>query len=53
MVIRMQDNGDGTYRAEYNVLQEGTITVSVLLMRQGGLSAEYFNNAFLDGVPAI
>lgn len=53
MVIRMDDNGDGTYRAEYNVLQEGTVTVSVLLMRQGGLSAEYFNNAFLDGVPAI
>ena len=29
------------------------MTVSIVLIRQGGLYAEYFNNAFLDGVPAI
>ena len=53
IVIQMADNSDGTYSTTYNVLQEGTVTISVLLMRQGGLSAEYFNNAFLDGVPAM
>lgn len=49
----MTDNGDGTYYADYNIPQNGKITVSVVLMRQGGLWAEYFNNAFLDGVPAM
>ena len=49
----MTDNGDGTYHVEYMVPQDGTITVSIILMRQGGLYSEYFNNAFLDGVPAI
>lgn len=47
------DNGDGTYESEYVIQTAGTITVSAVLARQGGLYAEYFNNAFLDGVPAI
>ena len=29
------------------------MTVSVVLARQGGLYAEYFNNAFLSGVPTV
>ena len=52
-MIQMTDNNDGTYSAEYDVPQEGTVTSTVVLIRQGGLSAEFFNNAFLDGVPAM
>jgi beta-glucosidase len=33
--------------------REGEVTVSVVLARKGGLYAEYFNNAFLDGIPAL
>lgn len=47
----MTDNGDGTYRADYTINRDGKITVSVVIARVGGLSAEYFNNAFLEGVP--
>ena len=47
------NSGDGTYEAAYIVPQDGSITVSVVLLKQGGLYAEYFNNAFLDGVPAF
>ena len=53
IIKQMTDNGDGTYYVEYYVPEAGTITVSAVLLRQGGLWAEYFNNAFLDGVPAI
>lgn len=53
IIKQMTDNGDGTYYADYLVPEAGTMTVSVVLLRQGGLYAEYFNNAFLDGVPAL
>jgi len=43
------DNGDGTYSATYLIREAGKISVSVVLARQGGMYAEYFNNAFLDG----
>ena len=49
----MTDNSDGTYRVEYTIPQDGTVTVSIVLAAQGGLYAEYFNNAFLDGAPAL
>ena len=49
----MTDNADGTYHVEYSIPQDGTVTVSIVLASQGGLYAEYFNNAFLDGVPAL
>jgi hypothetical protein len=52
MFIQMTDNLDGTYSATYSIAREGQVTVSVVLARQGGLYAEYFNNAFLSGVPA-
>lgn len=51
--IEMTDGGDGTYMAEYVINRDGEITVSVVLARRGGLYAEYFNNAFLDGVPTM
>ena len=49
----MTDNGDGTYSATYSVNVNGLASVDVLILNQGGFYAEYFNNAFLDGIPAI
>lgn len=33
--------------------KKGIATLDVITLYQGGLLAEYWNNAFLDGVPAI
>jgi mannan endo-1,4-beta-mannosidase len=45
---------DGTqYSAELLINREGNVTVSVVLGRRGGLWAEYFNNVFLSGIPAL
>jgi len=44
---------DDTYAAEYQIDRAGQATVSVHLARRGGLYAEYFNNAFLSGVPIL
>ncbi len=41
------------YMVTYKIIRKGIATVDILTMYQGGLYAEYFNNAFLDGVPAI
>ena len=41
------------YEADYTILRDGLVTVSVVLARKGGLWGEYFNNAFLNGVPAL
>jgi hypothetical protein len=49
---RMDDSGDGLYSTTINVKRKGTATISVLLTKVGGFYGEYFNNAFLDGVPA-
>lgn len=49
----MTDNGDGTYLAKYTISRQGKVTTSVVLARKGGLYAEYFNNAFLSGVPTL
>jgi len=49
----MTDIGDGTYTASYTISRHGKITTSVVLARKGGLYAEYFNNAFLSGVPTL
>lgn len=49
----MTDNNNGTYTAEYTIQRTGYATVSVVLARKGGLYAEYFNNAFLSGVPTL
>lgn len=49
----MTPNGSGEYTAEYVINRDGDVTVSVVLARRGGLYAEYFNNAFLNGVPAL
>jgi hypothetical protein len=48
---RMSDTNDGSYTASYTINRVGDVTVSVVLARPGGLYAEYFNNAFLSGVP--
>ena len=49
----MTDNSDGTYSVTYQVRRDGLATVDVLVLNQGGFYAEYFNNAFMDGTPAI
>lgn len=49
----MTFNGNGDYSGTYVVNRDGAVTVSVELARKGGLTAEYFNNAFLYGVPAL
>jgi hypothetical protein len=49
----MTDLNTGSYTVKYTIPQHGTISVSIVLARPGGLAAEYFNNAFLDGAPAI
>ena len=49
----MTDKGDGTYTASYTISRQGIVTTSVVLARKGGLYAEYFNNAFLSGVPTL
>jgi hypothetical protein len=41
------------FEADYTIYRDGDVTVSVVLARRGGLWAEYFNNAFLHGVPAL
>lgn len=46
------DNTDGTYDTAYTVSIDGTVTLSAFIAKNGGLYAEYFNNAFLDGTPA-
>lgn len=50
---QMTDNGDGTYFANYTIARESQVTVGIIIARQGGLYAEYFNNAFLSGVPTV
>lgn len=52
-LIPFVDNGDGTYKATYFVPLDGKVTVTVFLMQSGGFYAEYFNNVFMDGTPAI
>jgi hypothetical protein len=41
------------YSVTYEVKKKGIATLDVVTLYQGGLLAEYWNNAFLDGVPAI
>jgi hypothetical protein len=51
--IQMTDNSDGTYSADFTIFRDGDVTTSVVLARQGGLHAEYFNNAFLSDSPTL
>jgi hypothetical protein len=48
---QLTDANDGSYDTTYTVSVDGTVTVSAFIAKNGGLYAEYFNNAFLDGVP--
>ena len=52
VIQRMDDHADGRYSSTINVKRAGPVTLSVLLTKIGGWYGEYFNNAFLDGVPA-
>ena len=49
----MFDNADGTYQTTYSVALSGFATANVYLGLNGGFYVEYFNNAFLDGVPVM
>lgn len=49
----MTDNGNGTYDTTYQIKRDGQVSVDVMLVENGGLYGEYFNNAFMDGVPAM
>lgn len=48
----MDDSADGRYSTTINLKRPGPTTLSVILTKVGGFYGEYFNNAFLDGVPA-
>jgi hypothetical protein len=48
---RMDDSADGKYSTTIDLKRAGRCTISVLLTKVGGFYGEYFNNAFLDGVP--
>lgn len=50
---QMTDNNDGSYDVTYQIKRDGTVSVDIILAKNGGLYGEYFNNAFLDGIPAI
>ena len=47
----MDDAQDGTYSSTFNVKRQGTASLSVVITKVGGFYGEYFNNAFLDGLP--
>ena len=49
----MTDYGNGTFSATYSSKYDGPATLELFVLYNGGWYAEYFNNAFLDGVPAI
>jgi hypothetical protein len=49
---RMDDGGDGAYTTTIILKRRGACTITVELLQAGGFYGEYFNNAFLDGVPA-
>lgn len=51
--IPLTDHANGSYSTDYTIRREGVVTTSVVLARQGGFYAEYFNNAFLSGVPTL
>lgn len=53
IVRQLTDNADGTYTGSYTVNAKGYVTVGVYLMTNGGLYAEYFENIWFDGVPAL
>jgi hypothetical protein len=48
----MDDLGTGKYETTIDQKRMGTATISAVLAKVGGFYGEYFNNAFLDGVPA-
>ena len=49
----MTDNKDGTYLGTYFVPLDGKVTVSVFFTQTSGAYAEYFENVFMDGTPAV
>jgi len=49
---RMDDSNDGKYSTTINPKRPGKATLWAELTQKGGFYGEYFNNAFLDGVPA-
>lgn len=49
----MYDNLDGTYSYETSFNLSGTVTVSVLLYTNGGVSVEYFPNSDWSGAPSL
>ena len=51
--IQLTDLNNGQYQVEFNVIRKGEVTASIVLMEKGGFYGEYFNNAFLQGVPAL
>jgi hypothetical protein len=40
-----------SHEASFQIDRVGNVTASVVLAQPGGLYAEYFNNAFMAGVP--
>jgi beta-glucosidase len=48
----MTKDGESRFYHDYTINRVGSVTMSVVLARKGGLWGEYFNNAFLHGDPA-
>ena len=49
IVKNMIDNGDGTYNADFSVSSTGSVTVSVELLRVGGLLEYDYNGQAFPG----
>lgn len=50
---RMDDSADGLYSTTIGVKGPGKATIWGEMAKPGGFYGEYFNNAFLDGVPTL
>jgi hypothetical protein len=48
----MTDNSNGSYKADYTVSEAGSVSVSVELLKPGGVQAWYYNNHKFSGPPA-
>ncbi|CAM9174743.1 unnamed protein product, partial [Chrysoparadoxa australica] len=46
--VLVDDNGDGTYTAEYAVEESGSFELHVTHAHQGGLLASYYSDAFME-----
>ena len=51
--IQMNDLNNGKYEIDVMVKRVGKVTMSVMVANKGGFFGQYFNNAFMQGEPAM